>query len=298
MARDRQLLAQRGDLHLVAGQLGLHRGDVKPRAAAQLEGLGRQVEVGLVAADDVLGGGDLRLQAGDGDRLAHHLGGQGQIGGVGLIALGLRLGQQPLALAAALAEQVEIVAAAQPEGIVGEGRIAEADGLAAGQGELREAEGGEVDPGFRHRGVGVDGRAGGLGLDGVTGLGERLPGGLEVVVPGHGGADGLVDLRRMEQRPPIAGEPLAEGGLGRVLLAGHGVALGRRRGRRLEVRAHGGAAGQEGGPGSKAKEAAHLHGAYSMTGAAGPAAFGGGLMKNRIGIMQIITMVISQKSSI
>ncbi len=253
MARHGQLLAQGRDGGLVAGELGLHRGHVEPGAAAQLVGLGDEVEVGLVALGDVFRRGDLSPQGRDGDGLVHHLGAQGQIGGLGLQALGLGPGQQRLALAPALAEQVEVVPAVQAERIDGEGRVREAD-RAVRPRQVGEAERSQVHPLFLHAGVGVQRQAGILRQHRVLRLGQGRAGGLQGVVAGHGLAHHRIDLRRAVEAPPVCGQPIAQRRLGRGRVSGHGVA---RRGGgcgRLEVRTDGGARGQQaGGAGAQAQ---------------------------------------------
>ncbi len=119
------------------------------------------------------------------------------------------------------------------------------------------------------------------------------------MVAGDGGADGLVDVGRLEQGPPVAGQLLAELRLGGLNVAGHGVALrlGRRRG--LEVGAHGRAAGGEGRQRRQAEEAGLAQGVYSNTGGPPPdGPFLGARIRNRIGSRKTMAMVISQKSSI
>ncbi len=260
VAGDRQLLAQRRHLPPVAGQFGLHRGHVEARAAAQLVGLGHQVEVLLIALYDLLAGGDLRVEGGDVDGLAHHLGGQGEIGGVSLEALGLGLGPQRLGLAPPAAEQVEVVAAGQAELVNLEGRVGEGDRPVRPR-QLREAEGGQVHPVFGDRGVGVELQARLLRQHGVARLGEVGAGGLQRAVAVYGLAHRLVELGGAEQSPPVGGQPVADRRLGRGRVAGHGVARRRRRRGRLEVGPDGGAAGEYGAEGGEADEGAKRHGA-------------------------------------
>ena len=249
VARRRHLVLVRRNRRLVLSQLGLDGGHVRRCGAARRIGLSDHVQVGLVVGDDVAEGVDVDGGVTDGEVLDHHLAGQRQIGGVQFAGLLVRVGLQRFARAAHAPEQVEVVADRAADRVEVElriGREEKANGFR--RGEARRAEVGAL---ARIAAVGVHEQEAGADPYGLARGREAGAGGLERPVVGDRLAHQGVEVRHLEQRPPLGDHLVADRRLDRARIGdvgGLGVGVGRGGRRRgMEVRADRGAAGQQRG---------------------------------------------------
>src|SRR5579859_2307704 len=192
MAGDAQLLAQGGDLGLVADQLALRGQHVGAGRLADLELLLHHRQVLAVAGQDLLGGGDLQAGRRYCKRFGRNAADQGEASRLDLPALGIGLGLALLDGARGGAEQVGHIAEARSD------REEIRTGAAAGRGEAARAvtlhAGGQI--GLRI--------PGGLGLDHhLLGLAQTGLGGGQSGVAGQGLLLGAVEGGIAEQFPPI-----------------------------------------------------------------------------------------------
>ena len=256
-----ELLLQRRQRRAGLGQrrfLGQHVG---ARGAAQVELAAHHAERVLEDADDVLGGVDLRLQRGEVDRRDHDVGGERQIRRLELEAL--HLGQRLLRfdLAAHAAEHV---------GRVGDVERGRGDAVHDGRTRLAlRRQRGELllalAVGRKRR----EQRAL-LGIKVLARLAERCLRGVDVGIGLQGFLDQRVELRRVEERPPFAGDVhgghealrRAAGAAGRAGLRRQRfgrVAGGRGLGGPLEVGTGAAAGEKSGGKGRREKANAYAY---------------------------------------
>jgi len=205
MARHAPLLAQRRHQRLVDGELGLgaeHVG-IGHHAGAAL--LVHQIEVLPVDRDDVVDRLQLRLDGGDLNGLGHRVAGQAEIGRVELIDLHVGQGLVLLDLSVPAAEQVGVEADGGPDGEEVEIRRQRkgARALAERSGTHLLARRGAGDAELRIE------RAGG-GANLLACLGQRRDRGRERRAAGNSFAHHLIDLGRLKELPPVAGDSAAE----------------------------------------------------------------------------------------
>ena len=211
VARFGEVLAQRGQLALIGGKLGLRAQHFNHRAAARRLPRAGEREVAAALVDQRRLGGDAITDGGNHEIFGDHATGDGEMGSLGLVQLRFALGAGLLQRAAVFAPQIGIVADAAAQRIEIEDRVGEARGQ-------REAEGGKVHLLVFGAGVGVclrQAAAGNLG-DVLAGAAQRgVAGGKAGVVGQRAGHQG-VQFGRAEGLPPAPCRAFAQRGDGRI----------------------------------------------------------------------------------
>ncbi len=195
-----EVLLQRGERGLSAGKLGLETDDagIGNRPGGGL-GLG-DFYLFLDDVDNLDGGVDLGLIGRLGDGGIDDIAQQGDVGGLGGVALVINLGGQVFDVPALAAEDVQGIAGSDLGGIEGEG--------IAGSAEA-ELDRGKFFPGYTQTEIGLGEKDAIAGPEEFPALPEAGLGRGQIAVLGHRLFDDFINGRRVENLPPVGGDGVA-----------------------------------------------------------------------------------------